>query len=244
MKKSIVILLCIFIFIPLCTFAQTNTEQAYRALLVQLIQSLQTQLQLLLLQQANMNISTAVSDRCPNIAGAQVQVPTGLIYSRTFDTCVTERQLDNLEDEAAKEQALEDKDCRDAKTKTQELREQYSSTYDELEKAEKDISKASKHTLVELYPEHMDLFLNWIAINVNFQGTNPNGTLAYSSPDSRNVPLVGKVDYNSCTDKSGCYYAQNVIEQGLKAVPIKNKLDKLQRDITLAEADADRACGE
>lgn len=138
--------------------AQTHSEDQYRTILIQLIISLQKQIALLTSGQTQQT-SSNVTDRCPNIDGIQSSVPTGLIYSRTFDKCVTERELDELEGESSRNERIF-RVCEQAEDNLSEARRSFLSQVDFVDSLKTGVKKnggPSKYSVDEVERMMTDL---------------------------------------------------------------------------------------
>lgn len=236
MKKTTIALLIAIIIVPFGARAETGSVTLNRDTLLQLIASLQKQIALLSSQLVQ---QSAVNDRCPNITGAQSKVPEGLIYSRTYEKCVTEKELDKLDAKAAKGNV-----CTQSKDGVTKLREEYTSIDDKIEEIKKAIPKASKDTSALLKKEDVSAFISWIDQHYVPTGDWEKKKFGYTS----NLPNIGLFDASpigtkiKCREGGSCEYSSDLIQMALKVTILEDKQKEINSQIQKAEIKADKAC--
>lgn len=152
MKKYLLGIVVVIAFVLPANFvAAQSSEEQYRTLLIQLIISLQKQIAALSSASPEASASNA-NDRCSNIDGIQSNIPAGLIYSRTFDKCVTERELDELENESSRDERVS-RICEQTKDNLSETRRSFLSQVDLVDSLKTKVKKQggpSKYSVDEV----------------------------------------------------------------------------------------------
>lgn len=213
MKKYLLgIVVAIAFVLPANFVLAQSSEEQYRALLIQLIISLQKQIAAL----SSMSLEASVSnsnDRCPNIDGIQSNIPSGLIYSRTFDKCVTEQELDRLEGQKEKDNA-----CRVSEDNLDDLEMEYAETESKIMALEK---KLLKDPLTDLKKEQIPDLLAWVESH-SVDSTMPG--------------------MKSCLLKVRTCYSEESRKIGLEILGLEDKLEELETKIWRAELEVKVDC--
>lgn len=243
MKHTIIALLVVATVVPVVVNAQTNSGSVNRETLLQLITSLQKQIALLSEQLA---LKKGAADRCTNISGIQTKVPEGLTYSRTYEKCLTERELDNL-DKKTDEKESKETACTESEDEVSKLREQYTSIDDKMETIKSSIPKKSRGTSMLLSTKDVSPFLAWIKSHYTPTGKITKNTIEYVTdfPNTGNfnyAPIGEMRPSNGGCRESGCDYSGELIQLALKVILLETEKNEINTKLQRAENEEDKDC--
>lgn len=239
MKNIIITILIVASILPIGVRAQTNAVPINQEILLQLIALLQKQVAVLVEQLAQVQ---GAADRCPNISGIQSKIPEGFIYSKTYEKCLTERELDELE-----EKEVTDDSCEVSENEVTKLREEYIGIDDEIDAIKKEIPGESQGTTLHLKKEDVSAFIVWIEKYYTPTNGLTKKKIEYtvSFPTEYyfgGIPPVGKgILANGCSYK-GCNYSEGLIQMALQVILLEKEKDSINSKIQRAEIEVDEDC--
>ena len=165
-----------------------------------------------------------------------------MVYSRTYEKCLTERELDKLDEEEAKGEA-----CEASEDEVSEWREEYLEIDDKIESIKASIPKESRGTSMLLKTEDVSPFLAWMTAHYTPTGKVTQKRIEYVTdfPNTGNfnpAPIGEMRPRNGGCYESGCVYADSLIQLALKVIVLESEHDEISKNIKRAENKVDKDC--